>query len=131
MEQLDAWQASLPSELSVLLQQQTNLSSQVDLLYRVSSPCIVLTFRCLLVRMLVYRPLLSQSLDENGCPSRRASPAPLDATQAGPEVRAELLAGQSVCTQDALRVISLSQGLETLGLWPRGGSSWYRLYYGQ
>lgn len=121
MKQLEMWKSEVPAHLALLL--DANLTPLWDPT-PYEAPCIVLTFRFLMVRMLAYRPLIAQALDV--CRPR----AIVGNGTITPSIDYNTcLAGLAICTQDAIRIIALGTVLASRQQWPKGGSAWYRLYY--
>lgn len=118
---LQSWQSDTPLHLSTLFNIPPGPICDIS---DADISCIVLTFRFFMVRMLVHRPVIGQAMESFRRFSRSASGSTTPVSDT-PAFKRNL----ALCSQDAMRIISLGNSLASAGDWPRGGSSWYRLYY--
>lgn len=122
VEELEQWRSEVPSHLAGLFQMSSTADwNPMDF----EQTCIVLTFRFLMVRMLVYRPVISQAVEV----SKRESLGNYSGSVTPTIDYNACLLGLASCTQDALRIVNIGSALAKARVWPRGGSVWYRLYY--
>lgn len=120
LEELEQWRLGVPQHLSQLLQPEALIRWEP---FDFDQSCIVLAFRFSMVRMLAYRPVISQALEV----SRRK--VGTDGTYTPSIAYRACLEGLAACTHDATKVIAIGSALAKNSIWLRGGSAWYRLYY--